>query len=102
MVIGLKRTIYLSVMLFVTGIIGIVFNRKNVIGTLMAIEIMLLAVNLNFISCSLFLDDVIGQLFSLFIITVAAAESAIGLAILIIYARMRGSISIDTMCLLKG
>ncbi len=102
MVIGLKRTIYLSIILFIIGILGIVFNRKNVIATLMAIEIMLLAVNLNFISCSLFLDDVLGQLFALFVITVAAAESAIGLAILIIYARMRGSIAIEKMCMLKG
>jgi NADH-quinone oxidoreductase subunit K len=102
MIIGFKKIIFLSVLLFVTGVLGIVFNRKNVISTLMAIEIMLLAVNLNFIASSLFLDDIIGQMFALFVITVAAAESAIGLAILIIYARMRGNIEIDNVSLLKG
>ena len=102
MVIGFKRIMILSVILFVTGVLGIVFNRKNVIATLMAIEIMLLAVNLNLIASSIFLDDFIGQIFALFIITVAAAESAIGLAILIRYARVHNTISIDNICLLKN
>jgi NADH-quinone oxidoreductase subunit K len=102
MIIGLKRCMTLSVILFVTGVLGIVFNRKNIIGTLMAIEIMLLGVNLNFIGCSLYLDDIFGQIFALLVITVAAAESSIGLAILVSYARIRGNIAMDQICLLKG
>jgi NADH-quinone oxidoreductase subunit K len=102
MIIGLKRCIIVSILLFVIGALGVVFNKKNIIATLMAIEIMLLAVNLNFIACSVFLDDIYGQLFSLFIITVAAAESSIGLAILVIYARTRGNILISKMYLLRG
>ena len=77
-------------------------NRKNIIIMLMSIELMLLAVNFNFIIFSVFLDDVVGQIFAFFILTIAAAESAIGLAILVIYYRVRGSVSIEYINLLKG
>lgn len=77
-------------------------NRKNIILMLMSIELMLLAVNFNFIIFSVFLDDIIGQIFALFVLTVAAAESAIGLAILVIYYRIRGTVSIEYINLLKG
>jgi len=89
-------------MLFLLGIWGIFFNRKNIVVMLMCIELMLLAVNLNFLIFSTYLDDFIGQLFSLLILTVAAAESAIGLALLVIYYRARGTIAIEYMNLLKG
>jgi NADH:ubiquinone oxidoreductase subunit K len=89
-------------MLFLLGIWGIFFNRKNIVVMLMCIELMLLAVNLNFLIFSTYLDDLIGQLFSLLILTVAAAESAIGLALLVIYYRARGTIAIEYMNLLKG
>ena len=77
-------------------------NRKNIIIMLMSIELMLLAVNFNFIIFSVFLDDVVGQIFAFFILTIAAAESAIGLAILVIYYRVRGTVSIEYINLLKG
>ena len=77
-------------------------NRKNIILMLMSIELMLLAVNLNLIIFSVFLDDVVGQLFALFILTVAAAESAVGLSILVVYYRIRGTISIEYINLMKG
>ena len=77
-------------------------NRKNIILMLMSIELMLLAVNLNFIIFSVFLDDIVGQVFALFILTVAAAESAIGLAILVVYYRIRGTVSIEYINLLKN
>lgn len=88
--------------LFVLGIWGIFITRKNFIIILMSIEMMLLAINLNFILFSVYLDDILGQLFSLFVITVAAAESAIGLAILVVYYRLKGIISIDYISSLKG
>jgi len=77
-------------------------NKKNIIIMLMSLELMLLAVNLNFVLCSVYLDDFMGQIFALFILTVAAAESAIGLAILVVYSRVRGSISIEMIRLLNG
>lgn len=89
-------------MLFLLGVWGIFFNRKNILIMLMSIELMLLAVNLNFLIFSTYLDDLIGQLFSLLILTVAAAESSIGLALLVIYYRTRGTIAIEYMNLLKG
>lgn len=92
----------LNLLLFIIGIWGIFVTRKNFIIILMSIEIMLLSINLNFIFFSLYLDDLIGQIFSLYILTVAAAESAIGLAILVVYYRLRGIISIDHISLLKG
>jgi len=91
-----------SLVLFCVGVWGIFFNRKNILIMLMAIELMLLAVNLNFLIFSTYLDDLIGQLFSLLILTVAAAESSIGLALLVIYYRTRGTIAIEYMNLLKG
>jgi NADH-quinone oxidoreductase subunit K len=88
--------------LFLVGVWGIFFNRKNILIMLMSIELMLLAVNLNFLIFSTYLDDLSGQLFSLLILTVAAAESSIGLALLVIYYRTRGTIAIEYMNLLKG
>jgi len=84
-----------SIILFLLGIWGIFFNRKNIIIMLMSIELMLLAVNLNFVLFSVYLDDIIGQLFALLILTVAAAESAIGLALLVVYYRVRGTIAVE-------
>ena len=89
-------------LLFVIGIFGIIFQRRNILIVLMCIEMILLSVNLNFIIFSVYLDDFFGQLFSLFILTVAASESAIGLAIIILYFRLRGNISIAFPTVLKG
>jgi len=84
------------------GLSGIFLNRKNIIILLMSIELMLLSINFNFIIFSIFLDDILGQLFALLVLTVAAAESAIGLAILVIYYRVRGTIAIEFIDLMKG
>ena len=92
----------LAILLFLIGILGIVVNRKNIIIMLMSIELMLLAVNLNFLLFSVYLDDLIGQLFALLILTVAAAESAIGLALLVVYYRIRGTIAVEFINLMKG
>ncbi len=89
-------------LLFIGGIAGIIYNRRSIIIVLMCIEIILLAVNLNFLVMSVYLDDIVGQIFSLIILTVAAAESAIGLAILILYYRARGNIVINEIVALKG
>lgn len=89
-------------LLFLSGLMGIVLNRKDIIIILMCIELVLLSQNLNFISFSVYLDDMIGQIFTLFVLTVAAAESAIGLALLILYYRVRGSISGTQPSALKG
>ena len=91
-----------SIILFLLGIWGIFFNRKNIIIMLMSIELMLLAVNLNFVLFSVYLDDLIGQIFALLILTVAAAESAIGLALLVVYYRVRGTIAVEFINLIKG
>jgi NADH:ubiquinone oxidoreductase subunit K len=91
-----------SIILFLLGIWGIFLNRKNIIIMLMSIELMLLAVNLNFLVFSIYLDDLVGQLFALLILTVAAAESAIGLALLVVYYRVRGTISVEFINLMKG
>jgi len=88
--------------LFLLGIWGIFLNRKNIIVMLMSIELMLLAVNCNFLIFSMYIDDVLGQVFSLFILTVAAAESSIGLALLVIYYRARGTVAVEFINLLKG
>ena len=98
----LVKYITFSFLLFLLGIWGIFFNRKNIIIMLMSIELMLLAVNLNFLVFSVYLDDLIGQLFALFVLTVAAAESAIGLALLVVYYRVRGTIAVEFISLLKG
>ena len=100
--IELNQFLILSALLFAIGVIGIFLNRKNVIIILMSIEIILLSVNLNLIAFSFFLNDLTGQIFSLFVLTVAAAEAAIGLAILVIYNRNAGSIEIEKINALKG
>ena len=101
---GLASTASLNdaMILFLVGLSGIFLNRKNIIVLLMAVELMLLAINFNFIIFSVFLDDILGQLFALLVLTVAAAESAIGLAILVIYYRIRGTIAIEFIDLMKG
>lgn len=88
--------------LFLIGLGGILLNRRNILIILMCIELMLLAVNLNFIVSSAFIDDIFGQIFALFVLTVAGAESAVGLAILVIYFRVRGSISTQSINLIQG
>ena len=100
--IGLTHFLVVGAILFVTGIFGIFVNRKNVIVILMSIELMLLAVNMNFIAFSAHLGDLAGQVFTMFILTVAAAEAAIGLAILVIYFRNRGTIEVEDISTLKG
>ena len=100
--IGLEHYLTVAAILFVIGIFGIFLNRRNVIIVLMSIEIMLLAINLNMVAFSYFLDDFEGQIFSMFILTVAAAEAAIGLAILVCYFRNKGSISIESINTMKG
>ena len=102
MIIDLVKYLTVAMGLFILGVWGIFLNRKNIIIMLMSIELMLLAVNLNFIIFSVYLDDLLGQVFAIFILTVAAAESAIGLSILVIYSRIKGSLAIDFIHLLKG
>lgn len=92
----------LSIILFLLGIWGIFLNRKNIIIMLMSIELMLLAVNYNFLVFSVYIDDLLGQLFALLVLTVAAAESAIGLALLVVYYRVRGTIAVEFINLMKG
>ena len=92
----------LNICLFIIGTFGVLINRKNVLILLMAIELMLLSINLNFIIFSSYIDDLLGQIFALFILNVAAAESATGLAILVSYYRVRGSISLEYNQILKG
>jgi len=94
--------IVINIILFLIGVTGILINRKNVLIVLMCIEIMLLSVNLNFLVSSLYMGDFVGQIFSLFILTVAAGEGAIGLAILILYNRIRSKISINEITTLKN
>lgn len=94
--------IILSLIMFLTGGIGIFLFRKHLINILIALELILLSINLNFIIFSCYLDDILGQIYCLIVLTVAAAESSIGLALLIIYYRLRGGISIDLINLLKG
>lgn len=100
--IGLGHYLTVAAILFTLGIFGIFLNRKNVIIILMSIEMMLLAVNLNLIAFSVFLGDLVGQVFTMIILTVAAAEAAIGLAILVVYFRNRGSIRVEDINLMKG
>nr|AAN04070.1 NADH dehydrogenase subunit 4L [Amoebidium parasiticum] len=96
------QTIGIGMTLFVTGVLGIILNRKNIIIILMSIELMLLAININLIVFSILLDDSIGQILALWILTVAAAESSIGLALLVAYYRVRGSIGVLNINLLRG
>ena len=100
--IGLGHFLVVSAILFVLGVFGIFLNRKNVIIILMSIELILLAVNINFVAFSAFLNDLSGQVFAMFILTVAAGEAAIGLAIVVVYFRNRGSIEVDDINLMRG
>jgi NADH-quinone oxidoreductase subunit K len=102
MEIGLGNYLTVAAILFTIGVFGIFLNRKNVIVILMSIELILLAVNINFVAFSSFLHDLVGQVFALFILTVAAAEAAIGLAILVVYFRNRGTIAVEDVNLMKG
>lgn len=102
MEIGLSHYLTLAGLLFTIGIFGIFLNRKNVIIILMSIELMLLAVNINFVAFSAFLHDLAGQAFTMFILTVAAAEAAIGLAILVVFFRTKGTIAVEDISTMKG
>jgi NADH-quinone oxidoreductase subunit K len=100
--IGLAHYLTVAAVLFTLGIFGIFLNRKNVIIILMSIELILLAVNINFVAFSSFLHDLVGQIFAIFVLTVAAGEAAIGLAILVVYFRNRGTIEVEDINLMKG
>ncbi len=100
--IGIFHYLTLSCLLFVLGVCGIFLNRKNIITILMSIELMLLAVNINLVAFSVALGDITGQVFALFVLTVAAAEAAIGLAILVAFFRNRGSIAVEDINAMKG
>ena len=100
--IGLGHYLTLAAIIFTIGIIGIFLNRKNVIIILMSIELILLAVNINLVSFSIYLQDLVGQVFTMFILTVAAAEAAVGLAIIVIYYKNKGSINVEQISSLKG
>ncbi len=102
MAIPIAHYLAVAAILFTLGIFGIFLNRKNVIVILMSIELMLLAINLNFVAFSAYLGDLAGQVFAMFVLTVAAAEAAIGLAILVVYFRNRGSIEVEDINLMKG
>ncbi|MFA5969004.1 MAG: NADH-quinone oxidoreductase subunit NuoK [Sphingomonas sp.] len=102
MTIGLTHYLVVAALLFGMGVLGLIANRKNLIVMLMAIELILLAVNINFVAFSAFLSDLVGQVFAMFVLTVAAGEAAIGLAILVIYFRGRGTISVDDVNRMKG
>ncbi len=100
--IGLAHYLTVAAILFTLGIFGIFLNRKNVIIILMSIELMLLAVNINLVAFSAHLQDLVGQIFAMFVLTVAAAESAIGLAILVVFFRARGTIAVEDINIMKG
>ncbi len=102
MEIGLSHYLSVSAILFSIGMLGIFLNRKNILVILMSIEIILLAVNLNFVAFSQHLNDLIGQVFALFVLTVAAAEAAIGLAILVVFFRNKSSIAVEDVSTMKG
>jgi len=102
MSVGLPHYLTLAAILFTLGVFGIFLNRKNVIVILMSIELMLLAVNINFVAFSVHLGDLVGQVFALLVLTVAAAEAAIGLAIVVVYYRNRGSIAVEDINMMKG
>ena len=102
MLIGLPHYLTVAAILFTLGVFGIFLNRKNVIIMLMSIELMLLAVAINFVAFSVFLNNLIGQAFAMFVLTVAAAEAAIGLAILVVYFRNRGTIRVEDINMMKG
>ena len=100
--IGLGSYLAVGAILFTLGVLGIFINRKNVIVILMSIELILLSVNLNFVAFSSFLNDIVGQVFAMLVLTVAAAEAAIGLAILVVYFRNRGTIAVEDINMMKG
>jgi NADH-quinone oxidoreductase subunit K len=100
--IGLGHYLTVAAILFTLGIFGIFLNRKNVIVILMSVELMLLAVNINLVAFSFFMGDLVGQVFALFVLTVAAGEAAIGLAIVVVYFRNRGSIAVEDINMMKG
>jgi len=100
--ISLEHYLILAALIFSIGVTGLFMNRKNVITILMAIELMLLAVNINFVAFSVYLQDIVGQVFSIIILSIAAAEISIGLAILVLYFRNRGSIEIEDINQMKG
>ena len=100
--IGLGHYLAVSAILFTLGVLGIFLNRKNIIVILMSVELILLSVNLNFVAFSSFLNDIVGQVFALLVLTVAAAEAAIGLAILVVYFRNRGTIAVEDINMMKG
>ncbi|MBN9545843.1 MAG: NADH-quinone oxidoreductase subunit NuoK [Alphaproteobacteria bacterium] len=102
MAIGLSSYLAVAAILFTIGVVGIFLNRKNIIIILMSVELILLAVNLNFVAFSSYLGDLVGQVFALFVLTVAAAEAAIGLAILVVYFRNRGTIAVEDVNVMKG
>ena len=102
MIIGLAHYLTVAAILFTIGVLGIFVNRKNVIVILMSIELILLAVNINLVAFSTFLHDVVGQIYALFVLTVAAAEAAVGLAILVTFFRVRGDIAVDDVSVMKG
>ena len=100
--ISVGHYLAVSAVLFTLGVLGIFINRKNIIVILMAIELILLAVNINLVAFSAFLGDLVGQVFAMFVLTVAAGEAAIGLAILVLYFRNRGTIAVDDINMMKG
>ena len=100
--IGLQHYLTVAAILFIVGIFGLFLNRKNVIILLMSIELMLLSVNINLVAFSSFAGDLVGQVFTLFVLTVAAAEAAIGLAILVSFFRNRGTIAVEDVNVMKG
>jgi NADH-quinone oxidoreductase subunit K len=102
MIIGLFHYLVVAAILFTIGVFGIFVNRKNVIVILMSIELILLAVNINLVAFSVFLHDVVGQIYAMFVLTVAAAESAVGLAILVTFFRNRGDIAVDDASMMRG
>ena len=102
LLIGIEHYLTVAAVLFVIGIFGLFLNRKNVIVMLMSIELMLLAVNINFVAFSAYLNDLVGQVFTMFVLTVAAAEAAIGLAILVCFFRNRGTIDVEDVNVMKG
>ena len=102
MPIGLEHYLIVAVVLFSLGVFGVFLNRKNVIVILLSIELMLLAVNINLVAFSAHLEDLVGQIFAMFVLTVAAAEAAIGLAILVVYFRNRRSIAVEDVNVMKG
>ena len=102
MTVSLEHYLILAAILFTIGIFGIFLNRRNIIVILMSVELMLLAVNINFVAFSSFMNDLTGQVFAMFILTVAAAEAAIGLAILVVFFRNRGSIAVEDVSMMRG